>query len=294
VVQSARRKVRGSWIGPLAALVMAGALTIPALFAQAPPADAPKLSFEVASVKPNQIIDVPRGGRIEPGRFTQTGVTLQQLIRMPYGQSGAPMFGGPNWIDSDRFDVEGKGNFTLAGYLPGRNGSAPPVYSMLRSLLEERFQLRLHTEQREMPVYALVMAGGDRKLGPQLTRSDVDCDAMLDAIAKTGKLPAPPQPGKAPPCSAGPRPGGLVGEDLSMERLANLLSGQVNRTVKDRTGLKGNFDVMLTWTPDDLANNTSGISIFTALQEQLGLKLEATRGPVTVVVIDHVEHPTPD
>jgi bla regulator protein blaR1 len=282
-------------------LVTAGVMTIgapvsvvntPRLHAQSQPISANGRAFEVASVKPNKTVGAQRDGRLQPGHFSQTAVTLRQLIRMAYGVS--QMAGAPNWIDTDLFDVEGKGTFAMADYLPGADGSQAPVYAMLRSLLMERFKLAAHTESRDTAIYALVTANKDGRLGPQLKHSDVDCDAMLAAIAITGKLPVV-EPGKAPPCSASPRPGRITGKDLSMERLAGALSGPVNRIVRDRTGLKGNFDLALEWTADDLSpNGASGVSIFTALQEQLGLKLESVTGAVDVLVIDHVEQPTPN
>jgi uncharacterized protein (TIGR03435 family) len=252
-------------------------------------------TFEVASVKRNKTIDAPRGGLLQPGRFVQTGVTLRTLIGMAYSKPGVQlvdMAGGPDWMDTDRFDVEGKGPFTLADYLPTADGNAPPVYLMLRSLLAERFKVVVHTESRELSAYALVVNG---KLGPKMTRSDVDCDAVLNAMAQSARPPAPP-PGTRPRCSVGTGRGRIVGEDLSMARFAGVLSGSVNRTVKDQTGLKGNFNLTLDWSPDELSQNNAapGISIFTALQEQLGLKLESTRAPVDVLVIDHAEQPTPD
>ena len=287
-----RKLLLATGVVTIAGPVAVGVLNAPRLHAQSPPIAANSPAFEVASVKPNKTLGAQRGGRLQPGHFSQTAVTLRQLIRMAYGAS--QMAAAPDWIDTDLFDVEGKGDFAMADYLPGADGSQPPVYAMLRSLLVERFKLAAHTESRDTAIYALVTANKDGRLGPQLKHSDVDCDAILAAIAKTGKLPLV-EPGKGPPCSASPRPGRIIGHDLSMERLAGALSGPVNRTVRDHTGLKGNFDVALEWTPDDLSpNGASGVSIFTALQEQLGLKLESMRGPVDILVIDHVEQPTPN
>jgi len=174
---------------------------------------------------------------------------------------------------------------------------------MLRTLLEERFKLVVHQETRDLPIYALTLARSDGKLGPKLVRSDVDCDKVIaelaEAIRKTGRPPLGP-PGQAPPCSTGGPPGKFTGNDITMQMLADVLIASVNRmdavdrVVVDRTGLSGGFDLTLEWTPDELVAASSGASIFTALQEQLGLKLEPTRGPVEVIVIDHVERPTPD
>ena len=115
---------------------------------------------------------------------------------------------------------------------------------------------------------------------------------MINTFAKTGQWPTPPAPGHAPPCSTGTFHGRIVIEDLTMAQLANILGGTLDRVVKDHTGLTGNFDATLEWAADDLSRG--GVSIFTAVQEQLGLKLVSTREPVDVLVIDRAEHPTPD
>jgi uncharacterized protein (TIGR03435 family) len=179
---------------------------------------------------------------------------------------------------------------------------------MVRTLLEDRFKLAVHDETRELPIYALTLARGNGRLGPKLVRSDVDCDKALaelaDSLRKTGRLPPGPT-GQAPPCSTGGPPGKFQGNDITMQMFADVLtasvnrarggvSPSVNRVVVDRTGLEGAFDLNLEWTPDEMSPDASGGSIFTALQEQLGLKLEPTRGAVEVLVIDHAELPTPD
>ena len=252
-------------------------------------------AFEVASVKLNKIIDARRSGIIQPGRFAQTATSLRSLIRMAYSRpfGGRDIVGGPEWVDSARFDVDARGNFQLADFMPRPDGPGL-VYQMLRSLLEDRFKLMVRVETRDQPIYALRVANRDGRLGPQLKRSDVDCDAVLGEFAKTGKWRTPAEPGKGPPCSSGGTPGHIRIEDLSMSQLAAVLSGPANRVVRDQTELSGNFDLTLDYTPDELEVQTGSISFFTALQEQLGLRLEPMRGPVEVLVIDHVEQPTPD
>jgi len=188
-------------------------------------------------------------------------------------------------------------------YVPDGKGGPGRAYQMLRALLEERFKLAVHNEVREMPIYALVLARKDGVIGSRLVRSDVDCDkALADlaaALAKTGKPPAV-EPGQGPPCSTGGSPGTFVGNDITMTMLADSLSESirradtVDRIVVDRTGLTGNFDVRLEWTVDELSTVSQGASIFTALQEQLGLKLEPSRGQVDVLVVDRAEKPTSD
>lgn len=270
-----------------------------------------KPAFEVASVKPNNSGPV-RNSSFMPrtDRFQQNNVTLRQLVRSVYRRRAfetPQVVGGPGWVDSDRFDITAKiedGAGTLEQlYIPDGKGSPGLALLMLRTLLEERFKLVVHQETRDQPIYALTLARSDGKLGPKLVRSDVDCDKVIaelaDAIKKTGRPPLGP-PGQAPPCSTGGPPGKFTGNDITMQMLADVLIASVNRmdavdrVVVDRTGLSGGFDLTLEWTPDELSAASSGASIFTALQEQLGLKLEPTRGPVEVIVIDHVERPTPD
>jgi uncharacterized protein (TIGR03435 family) len=291
--------------------VASAALVLPAE-AQTPSSQE-KPSFEVVSVKPNKSGPVRGSFNPRADRFIETNVTVRQLIQDAYRRRAfdtRQIVGGPSWIDSDRFDLvakieDGAGSL-LALYVPDGKGSPGLAYRMVRTLLEDRFKLAVHTEVRTMPIYALVIARSDGKIGPKLLRSDVDCDQVLkeqaDAVLKTGRLP-PPLPGQGPPCSTGGPPGKFRGNDVTMQMFADVLtasvnrggvSSSVNRVVVDRTGLAGNFNLSLEWTPDEMAQDFSGGSIFTALQEQLGLKLEPTRGPVDALVIDHVEQPTPD
>ena len=173
---------------------------------------------------------------------------------------------------------------------------------MLRALLYERFKLRVHTEQRELPVYHLVTARRDWKLGPQLRPSAVDCEAVRSTRAPG---PRPADDGSEPTCrpsfDANVREGTMTVkvEGESMTSLARtLLSSETRRTVLDKTGLAGTFDIQLTFIPEPLPGlprmpaSENGVSLFTAIQEQLGLKLEAERGLVEVLVIDGAERPT--
>jgi uncharacterized protein (TIGR03435 family) len=266
-------------------------------------------TFEVASIKPNKSGD----GRVmlgfQPGgRFTATGVTLKMLIGQAYGvdQPLAPfqIVGGPDWIDRDRFDIVAKAEGDVA---PGPNG---PIPMMVRALLAERFKLVVHPESREMPVYALVRAKADGSPGPQLKPAVVDCAAMRGT--RGGPPPLPPTAGERPPCAMRIAPGNLQGGGMSMVQLSNALARMpaVNRIVLDRTGLTGGYDFDLTWTPDQIPQlpaggpppgappfppiDPNGPSLFAAVQEQLGLKLDSTRAPVNIVVVDAAEPPTED
>jgi uncharacterized protein (TIGR03435 family) len=279
--------------------------------AQKPPA------FEVASVKLNNSGTTRSLGGPKRGHFIQSG-TLRQLIQAAYRRGGfdiRQVSGGPKWLDRDRFDIDAtvSGDLSVAAlYLPDAKGSAGLAYLMLRTLLADRFKLAIHTETQQRPIYALTSVRRDNALGPHLHKSDVDCDAVLAEIARTGH-PAPPKArGHMPPCSTQTGPGHISANAISMSQLAEMLSGFAARETHDHTNLRGNFDVTLDWTPDTLPPRSVGASpdqptavngatidpngptLVTAIQEQLGLKLESTRGPVDVLVIDHVEKPTPD
>jgi uncharacterized protein (TIGR03435 family) len=181
---------------------------------------------------------------------------------------------------------------------------------MLRTLLVERFKLAVHHETRELPVYALVFARSDGKLGSQLHPASVDCEALRATGRDRGAPPPFPQPGERPTCGMRLGPGQMAGGGYPLSQLATTLSSFVQRVVVDRTGLAGNFDFDLTWSPDQfqgggplgplpgserpVGSDSSAPSIFTALEEQLGLKLASQKGPVDVLVIDRVERPTED
>jgi uncharacterized protein (TIGR03435 family) len=268
--------------------------------------EAPAPAFEVASIKANKSgINGKLGMGFQPGRMTARNYSLKELVQGAFGVDANQIIGGPNWIGADRFDVEAKGAFTLAGFLPNADGNAGVAYQMLQSLLRERFRLVVHSESRQRPIYALTLAI-DGKLGPRLLRSGVDCQAVLDAIVKSGRPPAPPIPGQGSPCSGRSGPGSFTANAMTMSQMATTLAPYTDRAVRDQTGMTGTFDWVLEWTPtpgeyagpgpsDGVDRSSgSGPSLFTALQEQLGLRLESTRGPVDVLVIDHVEKPTED
>jgi uncharacterized protein (TIGR03435 family) len=281
--------------------LIASGLHAPRPQAQAPAADA---GFEVASVKPNKT-DGPfpfgRIGLLPGGRFTAMGATVRELIRAAYGlREDAQIDGGPTWVNGDRFDIEGKAP---------ADASVTQVQAMLKGLLAERFKLTAHTESRQLPLYALVLATRDGKLGARLRRSGPEC-APITTPAELGPAPPPPPPppAGAPQLLVARTPmrcgsmliAGLVSaREITMEQFIIRLSNFVNRPVIDRTGLTGSFDLDLTYTPELQTPRPFGVpsdgpSIFTALQEQLALKLDSQRGPVDVFVIDRAERPTPD
>lgn len=280
--------------------------------AQAPATtDLASLTFEVASVKSNKSGDgrVMIGG--QPGRFNMTNVPLRQIIQLAYQIQPFQLIGAPNWASDDRFDVVAKPPANVPPAGPLAAGSPGPLQYMLRNLLADRFKLRAHTESREMPIYALVLARSDGKLGSKIKPAAVDCAAMRGR-GPGAPPPAPPAPGEVPQCGVSMGIGSIGAGSVPMTQLATLLSQRVGRIVVDKTGLTGVYDFNLDFTPDQIPGaggpgpvlppgapalppvDPNGPSIYTALQEQLGLKLDSQRGPVEVTVVDSVDHPTED
>jgi uncharacterized protein (TIGR03435 family) len=271
----------------VAAPIAIGFLNASESQAQSPSGTDQTISY-VASVKLNNEAE-PRGGsEYSPGgRFTATAITVGQLLRVAYRIQGYQVVGAPAWIGSRRYDIVAK----------VEDNPAPSQQALLRALLKDRFKLAVHNETREEPIFALVVARSDGKLGPGLTKSDFDCAAYRASTH------APPEPGRTPNCATRINLGALYGKAIPMSALATSLAPFVSRFTVDKTGLTGGFDVELTWTPDpafpsvgnplaDAAPNSSGPTIFAALQEQLGLKLVADKGPVAILVVDHLEEPS--
>jgi|SRR5689334_21257799 len=260
--------------------------------------------FEVASVRPNEL-----GARsfllaYRNGRFTARYHTLKELIRVAYNVTESQVLGAPAWLDVDRFDVLA----TSPGTPDSPRGLiTPTVQSMLRALLEERFQLKARIESREVPLFALAVARQDGALGPGLRRRTTPC--TLRGVGELGELFGP-LPAVRTQCGGRTAPGMLLSTGTTIGDLVWALSRPelvpgVGRIVIDRTGLTGTFDIDLRWTPDAFLDRSQSAApspssdsneppLFTAIQEQLGLKLERTTGPVDVLVIDHFERPTPN
>jgi uncharacterized protein (TIGR03435 family) len=272
--------------------LLAIALLAPVLGLHAQDAGNPP-AFEVASVKPNPLRIGIRGHGFPGDRFVATNVPLRDLLMIAFGDAGQALpesriSGGPTWIDSNRFDINAK----VAA--DGPNNVAQKQ-SMLRALLTDRFTLVVHRETRTLPVYALVLARKDGALGPQLRHADVDCEALLAS-----------QPGRRERCILYALPSGkLMFRGQTMNGVANSFTSLLGRVVLNRTGLTGGFDADADFNPEGLPGMAAPApgadraadtvpSLATAIEEQLGLKLESTKGPVEVLVIDSVEQPTPD
>jgi uncharacterized protein (TIGR03435 family) len=274
----------------LAAPLTFGLLTAPLVRAQSAAAESAgaRESFEVASIKPsdpggrNTFVNITPGGG-----FRATNVNARFLVRVAYHVQNFQISGGPAWMSSETFDIEAK---SAGGpdvdirkmSEEQRDEFQKRIQLKLQSLLADRFRLAIHRDTKEMPIYELVVAKGGPKLTP--------------AAADNGKGPR----------GMRMRPGAFEGMGATLPMLAQTLSDATSRKVIDKTGITGNYDFKLDWTPapgqmvppPGPENETlpppdpSGPSIFTAIEEQLGLKLQATKGPVEVIVIDRAEKPS--
>jgi bla regulator protein blaR1 len=257
----------------------------------------PESRFEVVSIKPSDPSAQLRLG-LTPGRLNMVGASVRVLMGMVLPLRR--VFGWPDGIDTERYAISAK--------MPdGAPLAAQQV--AIRNLLKDRFKLVTHLETRELPIYNLVLARSDGRLGPALKESSAECHAVVKEYAQAIRQGAPTQ---APPVavarctSSQPGIGSFSMNGMSIGALVNLLPQFVERQVIDRTGLTGVYDLTLKWTPEAIPSSL-GLpqpplppadpdlpNIFTAVQEQLGLKLEPGRGPVEVIVIDHLEKPTLD
>ena len=277
-------------LGVAVLALMSGSTAI-RLLAQGQPAELPvSATFEVASVRRLTDASSQIGARsMSGGRFSAV-FTVRTLVQLAYGfpdtLHNAQVVGGPSWIDRDRFEI----NATFAGAIALAPGG-PPVrlLAMERALLVDRFKLEVHQETRQLDVFNLVVSREDRRLGTRLVRSDGTC------------LPLPT--GSAPVVDFTPycgvkrsTPGAISAKGITLARFALLISflPDVQRIVRDRTGLGQSFDLDIEFARTDLAAPQDLPPITTALKEQLGLELRSATGPVDVIVIDQVDVPTPD
>lgn len=237
-------------------------------------------AFEVATIKPNKSGGTGSHTSSDHGRFTATNVTVKTLLQYDaYSIPGAQITGGPSWLGSDRFDISAKVDDATAARMEKLDNAEENLFNrqLMQQLLADRFKLSVHWETKEEPVYALVLA----KSGAKLT-------AAKDA---TGT-------------SVSTRNGHMTAKGITMADMVKSLTRlqELGRIVIDKTGLNGRYDLTLEWTPENNSAPTpgsasqipssSGPSIFTAIQEQLGLKLESVKGPVSTLVVDHIEPPS--
>ena len=255
-------------IRAVALVLIATAVTV-----RAQSADAERPRFDVASVKPNKNSEGVIRFAVQPGgRMVLTDIPVKQLIRAAYTLQLYQIVDAPSWTESERFDITGVTERELRDNLtwsPG--GTYALVQLMMQSLLADRFGFRAHFEERQGQVYALV----------------------LDDKSRAAKGLAPAKPcGTA--CAMQIGSGTLRAPNVELPLLAELLSQLTGRPVTDETGLAGSFEVNLRWTPESQEATSDAPSLFTALPEQLGLRLDARRGPIRMLVIDSVDRPTAD
>jgi uncharacterized protein (TIGR03435 family) len=277
------------WLTLLTALFV----LVTGVMAQTQPPPDPQ--FEVASIKLNtsgaRRVSI---GASSPRVFRAENVWLRFLIEMAWNIKDYQLLGGPNWATSNRYDIDARTE---------TNASFEQMRPMLQALLKNRFQLALRHESKDLPVYALVAAKGGIKL---MASTKENCITKDPNEPRSAPTPGQNDPGFCGSMATSPR--SLNGTAISMEQFTTALSNTMQRTVIDQTGFTGLFDVHLEWTEDQstpgfyapglapppsaLPANGSGATVFTVLQEQLGLKLESTRGPVMILVIDHAVRPS--
>lgn len=283
-------------------------------------------SFEVASIKPSapDTRGMMKMGTSPGGRYTASGITVKILIQQAYDLKDFQISGGPSWLTSERYDIVAKAD------MPNINRDQLKV--LLQSLLAERFNLKVHRETKELPIYTLVVGKNGHKLHESEVKPDDAPSAAPPPDAGSRTVIAVAAGGGGAPVGGDPVKilggGGAAGVSASLPKgaavmrmgggrlsatmapistLVTMLSQQLGRPVLDKTGLTGKYDFTLEYTPDEtqrsmgmgtgekpatespLPSDPSGPSIFTALQDQLGLKLEAQKGPVEILVVDHIE-----
>jgi uncharacterized protein (TIGR03435 family) len=293
-----------SLVVPIATSAIDAALTAAQLpAAPGPPVD-PETRFEVVSIKPSDPFAVPRMST-SPGRYNLAGVSVHGIISDAFRVPPNRITGLPDWGSKERYTIAAK----APEGTPSTDGRA--LFVMLTNLLKDRFRLVAHTETHEMPVYNVVFARNDKRFGPAFTESSAECRAALaarDEEVRRGARAA----GRIfqNECeSVRINPGGTASlGGVRMDNFALILTPYVGRPLIDKTGLTSYYNVTLKWTrevgsaslaPPGLPPGMPPLdpdapNLFTAVQEQLGLKLENARAPLDVVVIDSVEHPTPD
>jgi uncharacterized protein (TIGR03435 family) len=253
--------------------VAIGIMNAPAIRGQAPATS--RLEFDVASIRPDKT-DQPEMSwfRSTPtgAEFQGRSIQIKPIIEYAYGILDHQLVGAPSWLGSERFDIDAKpGSRKGQGWYEDEE-----LRARVRTLLEERFRLRVHHESRQASIYTLVEA----KSGPKLKKAGDDAEPLIRVNFGRGRAQ-------------------IIGAKISMGMLVDALARTLGRSVQDGTDLKGAFEVDLTWTPDespraggDRPSPPEGPSLFTAVQEQLGLRLESSRGPVDVIVVDSVERPS--
>lgn len=270
----------------IAALLLIGVLYAPLILAQSQTGGPSSSAFEVATIKPSGS-DAAGSfiGRGPGGGISIKNMTLKEMIQFAWDVPPFQVSGGPSWIDSDRYDVVAK---------PEARSSLNEMRPMLQPLLADRFQLRVHRETKDLPIYGLVLARKNGKLGPDLVETQEGSCVKRDPSQ-------PPKPGVRYCGQVFVSPGALTMIAQPISALPPVLSRTLGRKVVDQTGLKGNYDISLQFTHDDapppspdappVRLDLAGI-FFSTFPERLGLKFESQKGPVEVIVIENAEKPS--
>ena len=259
-------------------------------------------AFDVATIKrttaPNGLTEFQMR---QGGRLVVMGMSLRDLVRRAYGsdeiQRSEQVIGGPDWAGVDRYDILAATDAAVGASPELRNAG---MLAMVRTLLTDRFKLKAHTELRDADTYALVLANKDGKLGTNLHPSTIDCPVLIPGV------PRNTDPARWCGVRGGGLSGMLRGQGVTMKELTAILAiyATVARPVRDRTGLDGRFDFAVEFTAPFIAGPTpgsqavpnpaadTGPTLFTALQEQLGLRLQNERAKIPFLVIDSADHPT--
>lgn len=253
------------------------------LVSTAQPAQTPAVpTFDVVSITRNMAGDTSASVQRTPGGgLHAANATLRSLIRTAYAVQDSQVVDAPAWLDRDRFDIVATGR--------GGELSFDAMRAALRRLLAERFNLRVHEERRERRSYAMVLAREDGRLGPQLRISSIDCRPTALGGSVRPEPIAPPglPPGEPPICGNRARRGLIMMGGSSLADLARGLGNMIGTPIIDTTGLSGTVDLVLAWDPDQ----TGGASLFTAVSEQLGLRLEPRSDLIDVLVVDSADRP---
>lgn len=244
-------------------------------------AEAKAPAYDVVSIKPNKSGSRGTMINVQNDSFSATNVSLKNMLLNAYDVKDYLISGLTGWANSERFDINAKIVDMDADALKKVTGEQRQA--MLQQLLADRFQLKVHLQTEVLPTYEMVIAKGGPKIKevePPGDDPDADKSKEFKGMGRGSMMVNNTT---------------LQAHDIPLDSLAYSLSGRLSRTVVDKTGLKGKYDIVLTWSPDDgstAAADSSAPSLFTALQEQLGLKLQPSKAPLETLVVDHVEPPT--
>jgi uncharacterized protein (TIGR03435 family) len=241
--------------------------------------------FEAVSIKANRSGDARSSFRGTLSGISVTNQTVTDIIRNVWNVNRLQIVGGPSWAGEDRFDIEARAS--------GKAGRDELV-AMMKTMLAERFNLAVHQETRPIPVYALVLARPDGRFGPTFRQSLATCDRTnIPAPGTPPPAPPPPLDGvELPSCGTNTGRGMLRAAGIELEAFTRNMANAAGRIIVDETGLAGTFDMVLRFNPDPNDTSSDLPSLFAAVQEQLGLKLDPRTAPAEVLVIDRVERPS--